>query len=116
MTLEEFYAAVGGNYSGVLSRIRNEAMIKKFVIKYTADKTCDMLKTAFEEKDWQTAFRAAHTLKDVAQNLSFDALYEVSAVLTEELRGEKAPDNREMFDKVIAEHEKLVELAKNIDW
>ena len=36
-------------------------------------------------------------------------------VLTEELRGEKAPDNREMFDKVIAEHEKLVELAKNID-
>ena len=101
MTLEEFYAAVGGNYSGVLSRIRNEAMIKKFVIKYTADKTCDMLKTAFEEKDWQTAFRAAHTLKGVAQNLSFDALYEVSAVLTEELRGEKAPDNRECLIKLL---------------
>ena len=70
MTLEEFYAAVGGNYSGVLSRIRNEAMIKKFVIKYTADKTCDMLKTAFEEKDWQTAFRAFLTVSFLVSRLS----------------------------------------------
>ena len=45
-----------------------------------------------ENKNYEDAFRSAHTLKGVCQNLSFDRLYEVSNELTELLRdrtGEK---------------------------
>ena len=39
-----------------------------------------------ENKNFEGAFRGAHTLKGVCQNLSFDRLYEVSHELTELLR------------------------------
>ena len=39
-----------------------------------------------ENKKFEGAFRGAHTLKGVCQNLSFDRLYEVSHELTELLR------------------------------
>ena len=37
MTLQEFYARVGGDYSATLSRLPSEALIKKFVLKYPGD-------------------------------------------------------------------------------
>ena len=45
-----------------------------------------------ETKNYEEAFRAAHTIKGVCQNLSFTKLYESSNCLTENLRsgyGEK---------------------------
>lgn len=44
---------------------------------------------AINSQDWEAAFRAAHTLKGVAQNLGFQRLYLSSAALTEALRGPK---------------------------
>lgn len=40
-------------------------------------------------KDYETAFRAMHTLKGVAVNLGFTALYNVSNALTEKLRSQE---------------------------
>ena len=66
-----------------------------------------------ENKNYEDAFRGAHTLKGVCQNLSFDHLYEVSNELTELLRdrtGEQpgipeAMENtvREMMSEKIAQ-------------
>ena len=63
MTLEQFYAAVGGDYEQTLSRLPSEALVKKFVLKYVDDGTCKELAEAITNRDWATAFRAAHTLK-----------------------------------------------------
>ena len=38
-------------------------------------------------QDWETAFRASHTLKGVAQNLGMEHLYQVSSALCEAVRG-----------------------------
>lgn len=46
-------------------------------------------KTSDNSQDWEAAFRAAHTLKGVAQNLGFQKLYLSSTALTEALRGPK---------------------------
>ena len=46
------------------------------------------------------AFRGAHTLKGVAQNLGFERLYQVSAVLTEAMRGNKPLEDRSLLDAV----------------
>ena len=87
MTLEEFYAKIGGNSADVLRRLPSEAMVRKFVGKYPSDTSWDSLESAMDSQDWEAAFRAAHTLKGVAQNLGFQRLYLSSTALTEALRG-----------------------------
>lgn len=72
MTLQEFYARVGGDYSATLSRLPSEALIKKFVLKYPGDPSFEQLRAALDAQDWELAFRASHTLKGVAQNLGMD--------------------------------------------
>ena len=72
------------------------------------------LKQALENKNYEDAFRGAHTLKGVCQNLSFDRLYEVSNDLTELLRdrtGEQ-PGIPEAMKKVTEVYEMTIEEIK----
>ena len=87
MTLEQVYAAIGGDYKGVMERLPSADFVRRFALKFLQDDSFQNLKKALEEKDAPTAFRAAHTLKGVCQNLGFDALYVPSSALTEALRG-----------------------------
>mgnify|MGYP002549035217 CR=1 FL=1 len=108
MTLKEFYAAVGGDYDATLNRIPKESMVLRFVKKYADDKTYAQLTEAVGKQDWETAFRASHTLKGVAQNLGFDGLYRAAFALTEEMRqSERARDAREPAGLTREEAEKL---------
>lgn len=86
MTIQECYEAIGGNYEDVLRRLRSEALIRKFTLKFLEDQSYPLLKQALGDNNYEEAFRGAHTLKGVCQNLSFDRLYEVSSELTELLR------------------------------
>ena len=113
MTMRECYEAIGGNYEAVLGRLHSEALIRRFALKFLEDQSYIQLKQALENKNYEDAFRGAHTLKGVCQNLSFDHLYEVSNELTELLRdrtGEQpgipeAVENtvREMMSEKIAQ-------------
>ena len=95
-------AAAGhiGDYADTLQRLCNEHMVKKFVKKYQDDPTCADLHNAVLQQDWEAAFRGAHTLKGVAQNLGFERLYQGSAVLTEAMRGNKPLEDRSLLDAV----------------
>ena len=86
MTLQECYEAIGGSYEDVSGRLRKEALIRKFVLKFLDDPSYDTLCQAMESKNQEEAFRAAHTLKGVCQNLAFSRLYESSRDFTEQLR------------------------------
>lgn len=113
MTLKEFYAAVGGDYDATLNRIPKESMVLRFVKKYTDDKTYAQLTEAVKAQDWETAFRASHTLKGVAQNLGFDRLYAVSVPLTEAMRGAKPLDDFSLLAAVqTVQAETLAAIAK----
>lgn len=78
MTMQECYKAIGENYEAVLGRLHSEALIQRFTLKFLEDQSYLQLKQALENKNYEDAFRSAHTLKGVCQNLSFDRLYEVS--------------------------------------
>ena len=78
MTMRECYEVIGGNYEAVLGRLHSEALIQRFTLKFLEDQSYLQLKQALENKNFEDAFRGAHTLKGVCQNLSFDRLYEVS--------------------------------------
>ena len=86
MTIQECYTALEGDYEEVLSRLYSEALVKKFVGKFLADQSFQQLEGSLNAEDYDEAFRAAHTLKGVAQNLSFTKLYRSSHEITEALR------------------------------
>jgi len=92
MTLQEFYAQIGGSYADTVRRLCSESFVLRFVKKYPANPSFDELCEAVDRSDWESAFRAAHTLKGVSQNLGFDNLYEPAVVVTEALRGADAVD------------------------
>lgn len=86
MTLRECYAAMDGSYEDVVARLMTENLVKKFVLKFLSDTSFDTLDKALQDRDYDEAFRAAHTLKGICQNLSLTRLYESSARITTALR------------------------------
>lgn len=114
MTIQECYKAIGGNYEDVLGRLNNEALIRKFALMFLEDSSYMQLKQTMADKNYEEAFRSAHTLKGVCQNLSFDRLYEVSHNLTELLRdrtGEQ-PGIPEAMEKVTEIYEITIDEIK----
>ena len=109
MTLKECYAALGGDLDDVLTRLRSERMIQKFVLKFPADGSYQLLCASFEAGSWEEAFRAAHTIKGMCQNLSFTVLGQSSHDLTEALRGGKKPEADELFARVREDYQRTVE-------
>ena len=72
MTVKECYEIIGANYEEVESRLRTEERIKKFLLKVLNDKSYDLLCDSIKQKNMEEAFRAAHTLKGISQNLSLN--------------------------------------------
>ena len=70
MTLQECYAALEGDYEGVMGRLRTERLVQKFVLKFLDDGSYNLLTGSMESGNYDEAFRAAHTIKGVGQNLS----------------------------------------------
>ncbi len=87
MTVKECYEALGGDYAGVVARFRGEALVLKFALRFLDDGSFALLKDSLAQKNYEEAFRAAHTIKGICQNLGFTRLYESSNALTEALRG-----------------------------
>lgn len=100
MTLQECYQAMGGGYEEVLGRLRSEKLIQKFVLKFLADPSYENLHQALNDGNGEEAFRAAHTLKGVSQNLSFTHLYEASHDLAEALRDGKTLTDDQLVQRV----------------
>lgn len=115
MTLEAFYAKIGGNSADVLRRLPSEAMVRKFIGKYPADTSWGSLESAMDSQDWETAFRAAHTLKGVAQNLGFQKLYLSSTALTEALRGPRPLTDPALREAVALDQTALLRAIQELD-
>ena len=114
MTVRECYEKMGANYDGVLSRLGNEILIRKFVIKFLKDPSFQDLTSAIEKSDAESAFRAAHTLKGICLNLGFDNLYKPSEALTEKLRGRELNGYETLYDEVKEQYDKTVEAINEI--
>lgn len=84
MTAKEFYETIGQNYEEVLERLAgSEALVLRFLKKFSTDKTFSELEKAMEARDIEMIFRQSHTLKGVAANLGLKPLFEHTQVLVE---------------------------------
>lgn len=100
MTLRECYCEIGGDYEGVVARLMNERIVQKFLLRFLSDASYDTLVESLEAENYEEAFRAAHTLKGVCQNLGLTRLGESSSRLTEALRNKNFQDASELLDQV----------------
>ncbi len=108
MTIEECYAALGGNYGDVLGRLRSERLVTKFVLKFVDDGSYKLLCDSLDSGNIQEAFRAAHTIKGMCQNLSFDKLASSSSELTEALRAGDEAAARKLLPAVVSDYDNTV--------
>ena len=114
MTVKECYEQMGADYEEVLRRLSSEALVKRFALKFLNDKSFAELEKGLADGDAENAFRGAHTLKGVCSNLGFQELYEVSAALTEKLRGREIAGSEELFAQVKASYEKHIEAIQQL--
>ncbi len=102
MNVKKCYELMGGNYDECFSRLRSDDRIEKFLTRFLDDGTFSALEKAVESSSAEEAFRAAHTLKGIALNLSLTGLFTAASNLTEALRGktEISGEAKSLFGKV----------------
>lgn len=80
-------ANAGIDFDSALARFMgNEALCFRFLMKFAEDPSYDALCEALAQGDCESAFRASHTLKGVAGNLSLTALFDALSAQAELLR------------------------------
>lgn len=107
MTLKECYEAMGADYDEVMGRLKTEERVQKFLIKVLSDSSYNLLCDSLAAKNIEDAFRGAHTLKGVGQNLALTKLYESAAVLADVLRDrhDYGEDIEPAFEQVKSDYE-----------
>lgn len=100
MTIQECYKEMGADYEEVFHRLPRESMVRKFALMFLNDDSYPKLEQSLKEGNAQEAFRAAHTLKGVCQNLGFTNLYQPAYELTEVLRAGTLEGSGEWFARV----------------
>ena len=117
MTLSEFYATVGGNYADAAARLRKDELIASFLRRLPQEPSSALLGDALRTGDAKAAFRAVHTLKGIALNLSLDALAAACTPLTEALRGQDTlpPEAKALYRAVQTEYERVMAALAQLD-
>lgn len=113
MNLKECYQAFGGDYEDTMKRMGMERLLQKFMLKFLDDKSFEELCSSMEQKKYEEAFRAAHTLKGLCLNLGFKTLAESSSSLTEALRSQQFEESdmveiMKMLEQVKRDYEMTV--------
>ena len=117
MTVQECYEAFGGNYQEVISRLRTDERVAKFLQKVVADGSYQLLCDSIASGNVDEAFRAAHTLKGVCMNLSITKFAQSSSALTETLRENRVIDDslQPLLQQVKEDYELTVSCIKQLN-
>lgn len=97
MTIEECYTRLCGSYSEAKTRLMNDKLIERFILKFPDDPSMSTLQAKVEAGDIEGSFRAVHTLKGVAANLAFTQLFRDASNLTEQLRPLQSTADPELY-------------------
>lgn len=98
-------AEYGIDYADALDRFDgNATFYKKLALKYLRNPTYADLMAAMEVEDFDTGFKAAHTLKGVAGNLSLARLYRAASAVTEALREGESQAAEKLMPEVERTH------------
>lgn len=106
---------IGINLEDAMKRfLNNEELLEKFLKKFLQDANYHSLLSAVEAGDCEAAFRAGHSLKGVAGNLSLQPLFECTRKQVEFFRNgdfengaAMMPEVTRLYDEITAALEKI---------
>lgn len=116
MTVRECYDEIGADYKDVMSRLRKEERVQKFLMKFLDDQSYVLLCSSLKERNMDEAFRAAHTLKGISQNLSLTNLYAPVSQLSDRLKQQReySEEVQSYFEEVKSEYRKTTESIRKL--
>lgn len=113
MDLKEFYTAVGGDYDEVMSRLRKEERIVKYVGKFTKNEGFQKLTDAIAANDVKAIFETSHDVKGLCANLGFGTLQQLASDICEQCRN-GAPDMNILPDIFAEAQTEYASIRENI--
>lgn len=117
MTMEETARACQWDLEGTLRRFGgSQMMLERFVKKFPQDATFAALKDAAEQKNYPEVEKAAHTLKGIAGNLGFTALYQGCSNLVAAVRNGNFEQADTLWETVQQEYETVFTAVAQIEW
>lgn len=114
MTLKECYEALEGDYEDVIKRLMSEKLVQKFVLRFLNDSSFENLVNDLKNGNYDDAFRDAHTLKGVTQNLGFTKLFLSSDSITEALREKNIDEANSLLPQVEADYNQTISAIKGL--
>ena len=106
--IKKFYDKIKGNYEEAITRMRDDERIKKYLKFFLMDESFAQLKSSINSNSCEEAFKAAHTLKGVSQNMSFTDLSNSVIEITELLRAGNLADSKKIFPVVEEKYELVI--------
>lgn len=113
LSLRECYLLAGESYDDLLSRLGcDEKIVYNAVKEFMLDLHYIRLLHAIENRDTETAFKAAHTMKGISANLGFTTMYSAFSLVTEELRSGNIEKAAELMTRATDEYQKIIAAFK----
>ena len=107
--IKQLYENIKGNYDEAISRMRDDERIKKYLKYFLMDESFKQLELALDSNNCEEAFKAAHTLKGVSQNMAFTDFSDSVVTITEELRSGKLDDALKFFPEVSKKYKIVID-------
>ena len=89
--------------------MKNDERIKKYLNFFLIDESYKSLEKGMSSSDCEMAFKGAHTLKGVCQNMAFTELSTAVEQITEELRANEFEKALTTFPNVKEEYQKVID-------
>ncbi len=110
MTVREFYNAINADYDAVISRMVNETLIMKYLRKFPSDPNFAQLQQAVKEENYDTAYRAVHTLKGLCLSLGFESMSTPVIALNDDLRAGRTQQAEAYIADITPLYNEIVDL------
>lgn len=106
----------GINYTEALQRFGdNEGLYRRLAVKFLDDQHFAELEKAVCSGDTEKAQRAAHSLKGVAGNLSFDRLYQLSCKVNDALLHNDIEAAKTLMPKISKAYDCVRDALRKLD-
>lgn len=107
MELQTVYESFGGDYNAVISRLISADRVEKYLRLFLKDTLMQDLETTKAAGDFDSMFRAAHTMKGNSDTLGLSKLHESSVELTEALRAKDYSNLDALLSAVQADYAQI---------
>ncbi|MBP1736687.1 MAG: hypothetical protein H6Q60_568 [Oscillospiraceae bacterium] len=116
MTMEQVLTVAGADIGEVYDRFcGNEAVLKKYLLRFCEDETYRRLALRLKEQDCGAIEFDAHALKGLSATLGFQKLSAACGALTLAARNGEVSGLTVLFGQVAEEYEHVVSALRQLD-